>query len=118
MFSTNIPWVTDFASWLAMQNMSKSNALSILRQVEKLANGDGVWYKNHWPKDAIFMKHQCITIHYDFAHLRTVAQRYEDTYGPDLRHGYLLRHPLKKLQLYQKYCGIQPTQKAHCQFPN
>lgn len=109
MWASDIPWVRDFTDWIITQNMSVGNARSVLRQVTKLAKGEGVGYKGNWPDHVFYCKDRPIDLYYDFDEMTKEARRYEDTYGEDKGHGWLTRHPIKKLKLYQDYLGIHPT---------
>lgn len=113
MCNSTIAWVQDLAKWLEEQNKtSAGDGKSIIRQVDKLARGLGIGYPNNWPADVRFLPGQSITLHYDFDHLMNKAKLYEDKYGADKGHGWLLRQPLKKLKLFQAHCGARPTKKA------
>ena len=109
-FTTDIPWVAAMAIWLQDQKESVSdrNATSILRQVVKLATGQGIGYPSHWPSDVLFYIGRRVDLTYDFDAMMEQAKQYETAFGRDLGHGWLLRHPIKKMKLFQVYCGKVP----------
>jgi hypothetical protein len=90
---------------------SPSNAKSVLRQVKKLVTGEGIGYIQ-WPRNIIFAEHRVVTLDDDFHVLLLEAKHYEDTYGRDTGNGWLVRHPLKKLLLFQSY--QQHLQQQRC----
>ena len=51
-----------------------------------------------------FMKGKKIGPTDDIIHLMGIAQTCEDDWGQDRGNGWLLRHPLKKLYMFQQYC--------------
>ena len=113
MCISDIDWVKDMAKWLEHHNeMSAGNGKSVIRQVNKLAKGLGIGYPRNWPNNVMFLSGQGVTLHYDFDQLMDQARRYEGKYGKDKGHGWLLRHPIKKLKLYQAHCNIRPTVEA------
>ena len=109
-FSSLDAWICDMAHWLEdKQKLSKQNGRTVLRQVLKLVRGQGVGYNPHWPSHVIFLENVRVDLeNFNFEFLASLALRYEQKYGKDKGHGWLLRHPLKKLQLFQEYQGIQP----------
>lgn len=103
-FQTSIPWVASMARWLECeQHMSSRNAKSILGQVCKLATGKGIAYPKYWPDNVVFYGGRVVTLEYNFDVMMEQAKDYEQAFGEDLGHGWLLRHPIKKLQLFQEY---------------
>lgn len=82
-----------------------------MRQVTKLARGEGVRYespKYGWPPNAYFMKGTKVTPLSDIVDLMIQAQEAEDKYGRDRGNGWLLSHPLKKLLLFQQFALNNP----------
>jgi len=66
-------------------------------------SGDGISY-HHWPDGTIFGRNLQIDIRStNFTHLLDEAIEFEETYGKDLGNGWLLRHPIEKLRLFQEY---------------
>ena len=82
---------------------SPDNTKTVMRRVKQLASGKGIEYK-HWKKNLRF--NQGIFINIDttnFDKLHGEAKLWEKKYGKDKGNGWLLQHPIKKLQLYQEY---------------
>lgn len=91
--------------------ISEQNRRNVMRQVTKLANGEGIRYdspKYGWKPDQFFMKGQKITLLSDFVELMDKGQECEDCWGRDHGNGWLLSHPLKKLLLFQQFCLENP----------
>lgn len=103
-------WIESMAYWLehiphgkGNKTVSPANAKSVMRQVKKLVSGLGVSYTK-WPEDIIFYENRPIDLrHTDFEKLLEHAKEYEQEYGEDSGHGWLLQHPIKKLLLFQEY---------------
>lgn len=85
--------------------VSEVNARAVMRQVAKLVAGVGITY-HHWKPGTYFMKGTKVHLGMDFDGLYDDAVSMENTYGRDLGNGWLLRHPLKKLKLYQEYRSV------------
>jgi hypothetical protein len=73
-----------------------------MRQVRKLASGAGIGYKQ-WPEHTIFYKNVEVNLDNDFYEMYQEALDWEERHGKDKGHGWLLLHPIKKLQLYKEY---------------
>eukprot|EP00980_Cylindrotheca_fusiformis_P024047 scaffold11455_cov94-Cylindrotheca_fusiformis.AAC.3 len=80
--------------------ISEQNVRNVMRQVSKLARGDGIRYES--PKG------QPVTPISDIVALMEEAQDCEDRWGRDRGNGWLLSHPLKKLLLFQQFCLNNP----------
>ena len=80
----------------------KSNADMVLRQAKILFSGDGIEY-HHWKKGVVFHKGSQIDLSWDFWDLHREAKEFEDRHGEDLGHGWLMKHPIYKLHLFQQY---------------
>ena len=68
--------------------------------------GEGITYESKaygWPEGCYFMKGKVIGPTDDILHLMEIAQTCEDDWGQDHGNGWLLRHPLKKLYMFQQY---------------
>eukprot|EP00978_Attheya_sp_CCMP212_P029657 scaffold106045_cov56-Attheya_sp.AAC.1 len=84
------------------EEMSQANVKSVIRQVRKLQSGEGVTYKP-WGSNVVFCPRPLKDLGEDFRHLREEAKAFESEYGQDKGHGWLLKHPLQKLENYQLY---------------
>lgn len=74
-----------------------------LRQVTKLALGEGIRYRSReyvWPEDCWFLKGTKIGPTDDIMKLTDIARECEEEWG--CSHG-ILRYPLKKLYMFQQY---------------
>ncbi|CAH0376842.1 unnamed protein product [Pelagomonas calceolata] len=100
--------------------VSEQNRRSVIRQVRKLVSGEGVTY-SYWPEGRVFRKDEPVTMQSDISAIIEDARDYEDQYGEDRGHGWLLNHPLRKLLFYQHYLDTKarlapaattPTKKA------
>jgi len=94
-------WLGDFEHFLTHTlNDSDQNRRQVLKQATKLASGQGV---PHPRAEATFHEGVVVTLGDDFLALIDEAQEWEDANGEDFGHGWLLRHPLKKLHIYQAF---------------
>jgi hypothetical protein len=84
--------------------VSEANTRMVLRQVKRLASGVGITYK-HWPAHVAFGRGRPITDirTTDFVAWGNEAKAFEERNGRDLGNGWLLKHPITKLQVYQNY---------------
>jgi hypothetical protein len=114
-FKSDFRWIEEMAHWLETGKggqtkiMSDANARCVLRQVTKLAKGDGIMYPTGWPADVVYFQDTKVDLTFDFDIMLAEAIRYETKYGRDRGNGWLLRHPIKKLKMYQAYLGLQPS---------
>ena len=78
-------------------------------------SGEGVTYA-YWPDGVVFRKGEPVTMQSDISAIIDDARDYEDQYGEDRGHGWLLNHPLRKLLFYQHYLDtkarLAPAAKA------
>jgi hypothetical protein len=107
-------WLNEMEDWLkkvphgaSQKVVSEVNAKSVMRQVRKLVSGEGITYK-HWPVETFFYKDTKVDLTFDFGQMHDEAVRIEDTHGRDKGNGWLLKHPIRKLELYQEYTGMEP----------
>eukprot|EP00977_Amphora_coffeiformis_P010676 scaffold2510_cov169-Amphora_coffeaeformis.AAC.27 len=105
-------YLQKFQEFLVYHNkISDQNVRNVMRQVTKLANGEGIHYdspKYGWKPHQIFQKGIKITPLSDFVELMELAQQAEDMWGRDHGNGWLLSHPLKKMLLFQQFCLQNP----------
>ena len=90
--------VDGFEDFLISLGDSDQNRRQVLRQARKMLSGQGV---EHPRNDAWFRRNEPVHLGCNFGQLIEDAWDFENTYGEDYGHGWLLRHPLKKLWLYQ-----------------
>ena len=96
-------WIDEFELYLANEEqLSTANARTVLRQVRKLASGEGVGY-GRWEDGVMFRPNQPIQLSDDFSLMHDEAWNFEAEHGRDLGNGWLLRHPITKLGNYQNY---------------
>lgn len=102
-------WLNDMDLWLRTvphgnghKVVSADNARSVMNQVRKLVTGEGITY-HHWESSVYFKKGISIHLGQNMEDLFQQAQDMEDRHGRDLGNGWLLRHPIRKLQLYQEF---------------
>lgn len=105
-------YLEKFQEFLVYHNkISEQNVRNVMRQVTKLASGQGVRYDSRsygWKSHQIFQKGVKVTPLSDFVELMELAQQAEDEWGRDHGNGWLLRHPLKKMLLFQQFCLQNP----------
>ena len=90
-----------------VDEVSESNRRNVLRQITKLANGEGIRYDSKaygWPQGCYFMKGVSVGPHDNILKLMDAGQECENEWGRDHGNGWLLSHPLKKLYQFQQYC--------------
>mmetsp|Transcript_47053 Transcript_47053/g.114821 ORF Transcript_47053/g.114821 Transcript_47053/m.114821 type:complete len:429 (+) Transcript_47053:1334-2620(+) len=101
-----------FEQFLVYHNkVSDQNRRNVMRQVRKLASGEGINYDSPtygWKPDQYFMKGKRINLLSDFVDLMRQGQECENAFGRDHGNGWLLSHPLKKLLLFQQFCLQNP----------
>ena len=104
-----LPWLDEMENFLVSvphgrmeKVISAPNAKSVMRQVQKLATGQGIGYQK-WPDNVIFYQNIKVDLTFDFEKMLLQAKEYEDKYGADTGHGWLMRHPIMKLQCFQEY---------------
>ena len=101
-----------FKEFLVFHNkISEQNVRNVMRQVSKLARGEGVRYespKYGWAPGRYFMKGTPVTPLSDIVQLMVEAQECENKWGRDHGNGWLLSHPLKKMLLFQQFCLNNP----------
>ncbi len=106
-------YLSKFREFLQYHNMiSDQNLRNVMRQVRKLAFGDGVRYESPrygWPEDCYFKRGEKIGPLSDIVQLMEEAQECEDKWGRDHGNGWLLSHPLKKLLLFQQFALKNPS---------
>ena len=118
-FTLNLDAFLDgFEAWMESDGehpVSEQNRRSVMRQVRKLVSGEGVTYR-YWPDNVVFRKGEPVTMQSDISKIIDDARDYEDQYGEDRGHGWLLNHPLRKLLFYQHYLDttarLAPAAKA------
>eukprot|EP00854_Cymbomonas_tetramitiformis_P024269 gene24269-29477_t len=100
-------WLDDMEEFLlhtphgrGYKTISEDNCRTVMRQVRVLVSGTGITYR-HWPDNVIFGENQPVTLSSDFVQLYGEAAQFENKYGEDRGHGWLLRHPITKLLCYQ-----------------
>lgn len=105
-------YLDKFREFLVLHDkISVQNERNVMRQVTKLAHGEGIRYespKYGWPEGCYFLKGIKVTPLSDFVELLQQAVDAENRWGQDRGNGWLLRHPLKKLLLFQQFCLQHP----------
>lgn len=105
-------YLQKFREFLVYHNkISEQNVRNVMKQVTKLATGEGVRYESPsygWKPNQYFQKGTPVTPLSDFVELMEMAQECEDKWGRDHGNGWLLSHPLKKMLLFQQFCLQNP----------
>ena len=99
--------IDKFESFLIGLGDSEQNRRQVLRQARKLLSGQGV---EHPRNDAFFRRNDPVHLGCNFRDLISDAWDFENTYGEDYGHGWLLRHPLKKLWLFQNHMRFETAE--------
>lgn len=106
-------FLSKFREFLRYQDkISDSNERSVMRQVRKLALGEGIRYESEkygWPEGKYFRRGEKITLMHDIVELMDEAMECEAKWGRDRGNGWLLSHPLKKLLIFQMFCLKNPS---------
>eukprot|EP00941_MAST-03F_sp_MAST-3F-sp1_P004866 g4866.t1 len=100
-------WLEEFESFLLRdtdlhKQCSRDNCRSVMKQTRKLVAGAGISY-HHWSPGVLFLENQPVNLSSNFLEFHVKAQNFEDLHGRDRGNGWLLRHPLKKLWLFQQH---------------
>jgi hypothetical protein len=102
-------WLEDMEEWLRTvphgngnKVVSQDNAASVMRQVRKLVSGVGITY-HHWSEGTFFKRGKKIHLNTKMEELYDEAVEMEQKHGRDLGNGWLLRHPIRKMELYQEH---------------
>ena len=99
----DVEWMEELEDYLARkEQLSQQNLRSVMRQVEKLVSGEGITY-SQWDEGVYFAKGAPVQLSDNFDALYELAVLFEDEHGRDRGNGWLLRHPIKKLQNFQRY---------------
>lgn len=88
-----------------------------MRQVRKLALGEGIRYESEkygWPEGKCFRKGDKITLMHDVAALYDEAIECEAKWGRDHGNEWLLKHPIKKLLIFQQVRLIETSVVLTC----
>lgn len=91
---------------MEVDKISPQNVRNVMRQVRKLAHGEGVRYESAqygWPEGCYVWKGKKVTPLSDIFQIMEEGQKAEDTWGRDHGNGWLLSHPLKKLLMFQQF---------------
>jgi hypothetical protein len=82
--------------------VGRANASSVMRQVKKMVSGVGITY-HHWKEGTYFKRGVKMHLGMNFDKLYDEAAEMEDSHGRDLGNGWLLKHPITKLNNFQQY---------------
>jgi len=112
LFADKEKWFKDMEYWLEhVDGVSKANSRTVMSKVKKLASNEGISYVQ-WPPNVFFYKGIEVNLSMDFDRLLQEAKAFEDTYGEDKGHGWLMRHPIGKLGQYQHYVVVEKLRKG------
>jgi hypothetical protein len=90
--------------------VSGANARSVMNQVRKMVSGIGITY-HHWSQGTYFKRGVKIHLGMDLNGFYDEAVAMEDAHGRDLGNGWLLRHPIRKMEFYQEYRLLNKNRK-------
>ncbi|KAL7524007.1 hypothetical protein ACHAXR_000401, partial [Thalassiosira sp. AJA248-18] len=89
-----------------VDTLSDQNRRNVLRQITKLAMGEGIRYESKaygWPEGCYFLQGTKVGPTDDILKLMDIGRECEEEWGRDHGNGWLLSHPLKKLYQFQQY---------------
>jgi hypothetical protein len=89
-----------------VDTLSYQNKRNVLRQITKLATGEGIRYESKaygWPDNCFFLDGIKVGPTDDILKLMDLGRECEEKWGEDRGNGWLLSHPLKKLYMFQQY---------------
>ena len=89
-----------------VDSISDQNRRNVLRQITKLASGEGIRYESRahgWPEGCYFLGGVTVCPTDDILKLMDMGRECEEKWGRDRGNGWLLSHPLKKLYTFQQY---------------
>jgi hypothetical protein len=95
-------WLEDIHVGRRGTKTSRANVHSVMMRVRDLIHGYGVSYVG-WKNSFRAFEGVKVDLSMDFHDLLKQAQDIEKIHGRDLGNGWLLRHPIKKLLLYQDH---------------
>ena len=105
-------FLAKFKEFLVFHNkISEQNVRNVMRQVKKLAGGEGIRYESSrygWPDNCYFLRGTHVTPLSDIISLMDEGQDCENRWGRDHGNGWLISHPLKKLLLFQQFILNNP----------
>ena len=109
----DIPWLKDMRHFLehvphgkTKKVCSLQNARAVVRQIEKLATGQGVTHRA-WAPDIFYHDHKVDVKTADVAKLWADAVAFEKIH-PDTSGGWNLRHPLRQFECYVTFLKDHP----------
>ena len=105
-------WLTQIHKGQRGNPISQANARSVRNRVCDLISGNGISYKR-WPDNVKFHSGLSVDLNTDFTELMEKAKFYENKYGKDLGNGWLLRHPIKKMDLFKEYVERKRHERAN-----
>lgn len=89
-----------------VDTLSDQNRRNVVRQISKLAAGEGIRYESRaygWPEGCFFLRGTSVGPADDILKLMEIGRGCEEEWGRDHGNGWLLSHPLKKLYMFQQY---------------
>lgn len=96
-------WLGSFERFLKRRGDSDANRRQVLNQTTKLVSGFGIQHPRSQKNGCVFRKGIPLHLDDDVEEILKEAWEWEAVHGEDLGHGWLVRHPLKKIILFQRY---------------
>lgn len=97
-------WLVEFEDFLLdVLGNSHQNVRSVVKQVTKLATGQGIAHP-HSRKPGWVLRHKVrCGLGHDWHSVEADGKAWEDDHGEDAGHGWLVNHPARKMQLFQNW---------------
>ena len=109
----DLQWVEDMYDWMVNigsdgRGATPKSALRIRKEVLKLATGEGITHRQ-WSSKGIknFFAGTKVDLSFDMDDVYKKSQQYQDRYGKDPSHGWLMQGPIQKLKAYKEYVESQ-----------
>ena len=96
-------WLASFERFLKRRGDSDANRRQVLNQTTKLVSGFGIQHPRSQKEGCVFRKGVPLRLDDDVESILNDAWAWEAIHGEDLGHGWLVRHPLKKIILFQRH---------------
>ena len=93
--------IDGFKKFLQKEGICEETIGRVVTKVSMLLSGQGISYRG-WPEDIVF-RPRINDLSADFYKLQEDAVEFETKHGRDSSKGWLVRHPLQKLEKYQEY---------------
>ena len=102
----------EFEKYLKKEDINIQTIGRVIGKVKILMSGTGITYKD-WPNGVTFHAKPIRDLGTDFYKLQLDSIAYEEKYGRDCSKGWLVRHPLQKLEKVRRIILLHFTTNQH-----